>query len=223
MEETRASMTEKLEVLAERVRDTVEGAKSTGEDMLENVKETVDETVGAAKKTIGEARSTVEGIIENVKDTMDDTTTRVKQSFDLRYQTDHHPWVMLSGSVLAGYLLGGLGTRNTAWSYRTRRTWTGTEATHRGYFATTVAPDVENQPASSSPSQTRTSSLWDGTLGQFKEEFDMLKGAVIAALMSNVREIAKQSWPGIAPQVEKAIDSATAKLGGHPLTNGEQE
>ena len=76
-----------------------------------------------AKETVGEARSTVEGIVENVKDTMDDTVTRVKQSFNLQYQIDHHPWVMLSGSILAGYLLGGMGTKNTAWSYRTRRTW----------------------------------------------------------------------------------------------------
>src|SRR5437879_4896653 len=120
MAETRAAMTEKLEVLEKRVRDTVESAKSMGEDMLENVKGTVDETVGAVKETVGDARSAVEGIVENVKDTIDDTVTRVKQSFDLHYQMDHHPWVMLSGSVLAGYLLGGLGTRNTAWSYRTR-------------------------------------------------------------------------------------------------------
>jgi len=39
MEETRASMTEKLELLEERVRETVESAKSTVEDMVENVKE----------------------------------------------------------------------------------------------------------------------------------------------------------------------------------------
>ena len=240
IEETRASMTEKLELLEERVRETVESAKSTVEDIMENVKGTVDETVGAVKETVGDARSTVEGIVENVKgtvvdarstvegivenvkDTMDDTVTMVKHSFDLQYQVDQHPWVMLGGSVLAGYLLGRLGTGGES-SYRTRRVWTGAEAKRSGYFATTVNPDADNQPAASSPQTPRSASLWDGALGQFKEEFDMIKGAVIATLMSNVREMVKQSWPGIAQQVEKAIDSATAKLGGHPLTNGEQE
>src|SRR4051812_16177749 len=43
MAETRAALTEKLEGLEERVRDTVAGAKSTAEDMIENVKGTVDE------------------------------------------------------------------------------------------------------------------------------------------------------------------------------------
>ena len=222
IEETRASMTEKLELLEERVRETVESAKSTVEDIMENVKGTVDETVGAVKETVGDARSTVEGIVENVKDTMDDTVTMVKHSFDLQYQVDQHPWVMLGGSVLAGYLLGRLGTGGES-SYRTRRLWTGAEARRSGYFATTVNPDADNQPAASSPQTPRSASLWDGALGQFKEEFDMIKGAVIAALMSSVRDMVKESLPRIAPQLGKAIDSATAKLGGQPLTDGEYE
>jgi uncharacterized protein YjbJ (UPF0337 family) len=240
IEETRASMTEKLELLEERVRETVESAKSTVEDIMENVKGTVDETVGAVKETVGDARSTVEGIVENVKgtvgdarstvegivenvkDTMDDTVTMVKHSFDLQYQVDQHPWAMLGGSVLAGYLLGRLGAADKS-SYRTRRLWTGAEARRSGYFATTENPDADNQPAASSPQTPRAASLWDGALGQFKEEFDMIKGAVIAALMSSVRDMVKESLPRIAPQLGKAIDSATAKLGGQPLTDGEYE
>jgi len=222
MEETRASMTEKLELLEERVRETVESAKSTVEDIVENVKGTVDETVGAVKETVGDARSTVEGIVENVKDTMDDTVTMVKQSFDFRYQMDQHPWMMLGGSVLAGYLLGGRGSRSTR-SYRTRRSWTGAEAKRSGYFATVVNPDADTQPATYPQPQTPTSSLWDSTLGQFREELDIIKGAAIAALMSSVRDMVKQSMPRIAPQLKKAIDSATAKLGGQPLTDREYE
>lgn len=217
IEETRASMTEKLELLEERVRETVESAKSTVEDIMENVKGTVDETVGAVKETVIDARSTVEGIVENVKDTMDDTVTMVKHSFDLNYQMDQHPWMMLGGSVLVGYLLGGPGTRSPTRPYRTRRSWTGAEARRSGYSATAVNPDADNQPAAYS--QPRMSSLWDSALGQFREELDMIKGAVIAALMSNVRDMVRQSMPRIAPQLEKAIDSATTKLGGQPLTD----
>src|SRR5262249_6079724 len=71
--------------------------------------------------------------------------------------------------------------------------------------------------------QMHTSSLWDSTLGQFREELNIIKGAVITAIMSNVLDMAKQSMPRIAPQLKKAIDSATAKLGGQPLTEGEHE
>jgi len=223
MAETRTALTEKLEALEERVRGTVEGAQSTGEDLLENVKGTVAETADAVKETLGQAQSSVAGMVENVKDTLDETATRVQQSFDLRYQVDQHPWVMLSGAVVIGYLLGGLGTRNSAWSYRTPDAWSGPEEKRRGYVAATTPSPAENLPSTASQSRTPPSRLWESTVGQFKEEFDLLKGAAIGALLNTVREMATQSWPAIAPQVEKAIDSATAKVSGHPRTNGERQ
>jgi len=221
IEETRAAMTEKLELLEERVRETVENAKSTVEDIMENVKGTVDETVGAVKETVGDARSTVEGIVENVKDTMDDTVTMVKQSVDLQYQMDQHPWMMLSGSVLVGYWLGCLGTRGAASSsYSRRHSSTGAEAfSHGGYYP--VAADIQSYNQAAATSWTPTSGLWSSTLGQFREEFDMIKGAVIGALMSNLRDMIKESIPRIAPQLEKAINSATTKLGAQPLDDAE--
>jgi len=102
MEETRASMTEKLELLEERVRETLEETKSAVEDIVENVKGTVDETVGVVKETVDGAKSTVEDIVENVKGTMDDTVTTVKHTFDLSYQANQHPWVFFGGAVLVG-------------------------------------------------------------------------------------------------------------------------
>jgi ElaB/YqjD/DUF883 family membrane-anchored ribosome-binding protein len=222
IEEKRASMTEKLELLEERVRETVESAKSTVDDIMENVKGTVDETVGTVKETVVDARSTVEEIVENVKDTMDNTVTKVKQSFDLNYQMDQHPWLMLSGSVLVGYLVGSLGKNGSAASrYTTRRSWTGAEARRSGYFATASSPEAAAPPAPAA--ETRRSSLWDGALGQFKDEFDIIKSAVIGALMSNVRDMVKETLPHMAPQLEKAINSAATKLGAEPLTEGDQD
>ena len=88
IEEIRASMTEKLELLEERVRDTLEETKTAVGDIVESVKGTVDETVDAVKETVDIAKSSVENIVENVKGTMDDTATMVKQSFDLQYQVE---------------------------------------------------------------------------------------------------------------------------------------
>jgi len=108
MEETRASMTEKLELLEERVRETLEETKSAVEDIVENVRDTVDETVGVVKETVEGTKSTVEDIVENVKGTMDDTVTTVKQTFDLSYQAKEHPWVFFGGAVLLGGFLSNL-------------------------------------------------------------------------------------------------------------------
>lgn len=77
IEETRTSLTEKLETLEGQVRETVQSAKATVEDTLETVKSSVQNTVES-----------------------------VKQTFDLSYQVDRHPWAMTGGSFVVGFLLG---------------------------------------------------------------------------------------------------------------------
>jgi len=77
IEDSRAAMTEKLAILEARVRGTVEGVQSSLEEIVENVKDRVDTTVETLKRT-----------------------------FDVQYQVDQHPWLMLGGATLVGYLLG---------------------------------------------------------------------------------------------------------------------
>ena len=52
IEDTRAAMTEKLDILEARVRETVEGAQSSVEDIVENVKDMVDTTVEAVRQAL---------------------------------------------------------------------------------------------------------------------------------------------------------------------------
>lgn len=234
IEDKRASMSEKLELLEERVRDTLEETRSTVEGIVENVKETVDETVDAVKETVEGARSTVDNFMENVKETMDDTATMVKKSFDLPYQVEQHPWVMLGGSVLVGYLLG-------SWMYRG-------SSYQRGYFDQEYASDDdtvlytapvrdgasfddleesvdtrENREASNkyrapvksvSHAQPRS---WSNFLGPFQEEWDSLKGVALGTLMGTLRTMVRQHMPTVAPKLEQAINSASAKLGAEPI------
>jgi hypothetical protein len=79
MEETRASLADKLETLEQQVMETVQGTTNAVTDTVENVKETVQETIQS-----------------------------VREAFDLRRQVDQHPWLMLCGSVAVGYLAGSL-------------------------------------------------------------------------------------------------------------------
>jgi hypothetical protein len=85
MAETRASLTEKLDSLQERVEETVEAAHAS-----------VDETVSAVKHTV------------------QDTIQTVKRAFDVRYQVEQRPLTMVGVSVLAGYALGCLAPRARA-------------------------------------------------------------------------------------------------------------
>jgi hypothetical protein len=102
-------MTEKLEILEERVRETVEGAQSSVEEMVEKVRYTVDTTVETMKQTVEGAQSSVEDIVENVRGTVGETVETVQRIFDLHHQMEQHPWLILSGSLLVGYLLGSGG------------------------------------------------------------------------------------------------------------------
>jgi ElaB/YqjD/DUF883 family membrane-anchored ribosome-binding protein len=81
MQQTRVSLTEKLETLEKKVVGTVENATSA-----------VNETVDAIKDTVHETVATVN---ESVKDAL-----------DVPAHVQEHPWLMLGGSVAVGYLLG---------------------------------------------------------------------------------------------------------------------
>jgi ElaB/YqjD/DUF883 family membrane-anchored ribosome-binding protein len=234
IEDKRASMSEKLELLEERVRDTLEETRSTVEGIVENVKETVDETVGAVKETVEGARSTVDNLVGNVKETMDETATMVKKSFDLNYQVEQRPWVMLGGSVFVGYLLG---------SWMHRGSWHQSKYFERSYpysedDALYTAPissgasfdDLEDRGddhknrdvsdkhevrmTSTSPSKQRR---WSNFLGPFQEEWDALRGVALGTLMGTLRTMVRQHMPAVAPKLEQAINSASAKLGAEPI------
>src|SRR5262245_5136733 len=79
IDETRSSLTEKLETLEGQVRGTVREAKASVEDTIESVKASVQHSVASVKRT-----------------------------FDVRYQTERHPWAMVGGSVVAGFVIGSL-------------------------------------------------------------------------------------------------------------------
>lgn len=229
IEETRASMNEKLELLEERVRDTLEETRTAVGDIVENVKGTVEETVDAVKETVGGAKSTVENIVENVKETMDDTVTKVKRSFDLRYQVEQNPWLMVGGSVVVGSIIGNLMNRGDEGR---RYSYYSTDSMHNGnYVADTTGgtgpysisgeEDSTARQANSVPSyQPQKQRSWGSALGQFQEEFDVVKGVVTSAVMGTVmktlQEMIRQNIPSMASQFDEAMNRIGKKWGVKP-------
>jgi uncharacterized protein YjbJ (UPF0337 family) len=226
-------MSEKLELLEERVRDTLEETKMAVDDIVENVKGTVDETMDAVKETVDDAKSTVENIIENVKGTMDDTVTRVKQSFDLRYQVEQHPWLMLDGLVIAGSILVSFmhrGHETRRYSYyadsRLHGGYETDKASATGVYTGTglyTGTGEESATASQEPSKyiySRTQRGWGSTLGQLQEEFAITKGVVTGAVISTVigtlQEMIRQNIPSIASHFDKAVSRVAKKWGVEP-------
>src|SRR6266508_2680932 len=79
IEDTRAVMTEKIDMIEDRVNETMEGTKAT-----------------------------IDNILETMKHTMEETIERVKYTSTVIEQVDQNPWIMLGSAVLTGYILGGL-------------------------------------------------------------------------------------------------------------------
>jgi uncharacterized membrane protein len=93
-------MSEKIDMIENRVNETMEGTKSTVDSLMEKVKD-VEETINSAK-------STVDSIIDVIKHTMEESIERVKYTSKVIEQVDQNPWIMFGSAILTGYVLGGL-------------------------------------------------------------------------------------------------------------------
>lgn len=202
IEDTRLAMTEKLEMLEERVRETVEGAASTVEDIVGNVKETVDTTVEAVKQTVEETKSSVEGIVENVKGTVGETVESVKHTFDLSYQVNQRPWLMVGGAVVAGYLLANWGSNGSspAFAASDARSSFSDPATE-AYYAQPTHSTALGESSYQSPQPGKWSSLLD----QFDDEINLIKGAAVGMIIGLIRDVVKQAVPAISPYFDQAL------------------
>jgi len=100
IEETHTAMTEKIEMIEDRVQETIEGTKSTIDTVMSNVQRVQD--------TVQDAKVTVDSIMETIKQTMDETVERVKYTADLIEQVNQNPWIMFGSAVLMGYVLSSI-------------------------------------------------------------------------------------------------------------------
>jgi ElaB/YqjD/DUF883 family membrane-anchored ribosome-binding protein len=100
IEETHATMNETIEMIGDRVQETIEGTKSTIDNVMNNVQR--------VQGTVEEAKATIDSILETIKQTMDETVERVKYTADLIEQVNQNPWIMFGSAVLMGYVLSSM-------------------------------------------------------------------------------------------------------------------
>lgn len=188
IDETRSALATKVETLEEKVRATVEGAK----------------------ETVAEVTEAVQGTIENVKESVQDTVASVKKTFDLRCQTERHPWTMMAGSLVTGFLVGNLieGRRQPSRRFQDNAANLDPWRTEQRAVAADVAPRA---PAPARPGLT------DKLKEQFGDELEMVKGMAVAALMGLARDMAKQYLPQLGTQIDRMMNNATRKFGAEPV------
>jgi len=206
MQETRTSLTEKIEALESQVSSTVQSATAAVTETVESVKSSVSNTVDSVKEGV---ESTVSTVKESVKD-----------AFDLPGHVDRHPWLAMAGSVAVGFaagkvlngLVGGRGE--------------GRE-TPRAYSAFSEALPPKQREAVSNGhgrgSQEKEPSseggLLSGLANAFGAELGTLKGLGLSAVAGIVRDLVTQSVPGeIGGRLREWMDDMTKKMGAKPLS-----
>jgi ElaB/YqjD/DUF883 family membrane-anchored ribosome-binding protein len=198
MDETRASLSEKMETLEQHVVHTVQGATNSVQETVDNVKDAVHDTV------------------ENVKDTL-----------DLPLQVMRHPWGMVGGSVAIGYLGGYLLLRRgsdggradsgspPAPSDRPRIIKPENGVAKRFRSANAVSATKPAQESSQGPSAPGWLSEANN---QFGPEITRLKGLAIGTILSVARDLITQAAPEqMKGELAKVMDGITVKLGGDPI------
>jgi ElaB/YqjD/DUF883 family membrane-anchored ribosome-binding protein len=185
IEQTRSALTEKLETLEEEVRDTYRSAKESVEETIENVTETVQETVETVQRT-----------------------------FDLEYQMEQRPWVLIGGSVAAGMVAGfvaeSLRARAGPWAHPHRNMASNGPPMDQGGGA------YGSQRTAYTPRQEGPS-FFQNLLGQFDKEIGMVKELAIGYAAGVLRDMIKEALPAVKERVQQVMDSATTKMGGKPV------
>lgn len=173
------------ELKMEEIRADIAGTRASLADRLDALQE-------KAMGTVEAAQATVEQTVTSVQQTMESA----KRTFDLCYQTEQRPWLMVgiatAAGAVAGHFIGGSRgqtVENTAIRHITSPVGNG------------VAPPAAKMYHETSP-------------GLFTEEWNKLKGLVIGAGMAMVRDWLKETAPNLRQQIDDLMEGATHKLGG---------
>lgn len=200
MERTRASLAEKLEDLENKVTGTVQ-------ETVETVSEKVQETVAAVSDTVTSVKESVASSVETVKET-------VKETFNIPLQVRRHPWPMVGGSFVLGFL-GGWLTGGT--SQRARRSYTAPQAAGMSYAADTGR--YEEPAAHRGLGAEPRESGWLGSLlSSLGPEIDKLKGMAVGTLGGLFRDMVADALPeNLRGQAVEMFDDFTTRMGGKPV------
>jgi len=186
MGKTRDELTEKLEVLEQKVVSSVTAVSES----VANVTEAMSESVA------------------NVTDKVNEGVESVKEAVDVNAHVERHPWLMLGGSVLCGYVLGNL---------------IPAEKSSVPKFSLTPPVPASNghqyrDEALSRPAQS-TAPSW---LSKFEPEIQHLKGLALGATLGTIREmLTAQVPPHMADHVREIVDAVTKKVGAEPLPSSD--
>lgn len=217
MDETRSSLTNKLEQLERQVTDTVQGAADT----VENMKHAVEDTVSNVKNTVQETVSTV-------KTSLNDTMHSMGEALSISHHVERHPWAMVAGATAVGFvggymLLSKSDDRRAEERFRHLSAAQGRPSetpydSRSGY----VPPEPVRRDASRETTRDMRSSNSGGAASAFadwlKPATSQIQSLAVGAALGLFKELVTRNVPQpMTSQVNELFDGLTQSLGGQVI------
>ncbi len=219
-------MADKSEVIIEQMEDTrkeLADRLARLEQKLAGTVETVSDTVTTITQSVENVKDSIAETVENVIESVDDTVETVKESvadfFDVSAHVRNHPWLMMGGSVLVGFLGGRL--------LQLQRTEEAEAPSAGPTFAPPVpAPSPAREEPRRAPAEERTAAAPEGSglltrlADQFAPQISHIKGVALGTLFGIVRDMASSWVPeSLRQDVRQMIDGFTSDLGGQVIAS----
>jgi len=100
IDETRRAMGDKIDMIANRIHNTIVGPKVAADNLIESLNEYRE----AMQATTSATDNHANGIHRAVAEAME----RVKATINISEQVKQDPWIMLASAVFMGYVIGNL-------------------------------------------------------------------------------------------------------------------
>jgi ElaB/YqjD/DUF883 family membrane-anchored ribosome-binding protein len=201
MEQTRASLTQKVSALENQVVCTIHEA-------TESVSNTVDSVTSTVKDTLSGVKDTLSSVKQTVSESVSEVSEKVKSVFDLSQHTRDYPWAMVGGAAALGFLTGLIAFRDREKSESVSNYSTGEREWNR-LAASSAAP---RQQAAAEP---REPSWLDNLLDRAGQEIRTLGETFIASASTSLKQAVQEQMPKL---IDTGIQLVTERTGANEPT-----
>jgi hypothetical protein len=193
MGQTRATLSEKLETLETKVLGSVASTTDT------------------VAQTVQEVGATVRETAQDVRAALHETLSSVREAFSVSRQFQQHPWLMLGGSVLAGYI------GNLLLDSLEQGSLPSLPSLPQAEQLLPRASEVRQRMEAEIPTRRRTPAFLQALTDTFAPELEKLKAAAVGMALSVLRDkISESVPPHMRTDFTEMMDRITTKLGGQP-------
>jgi ElaB/YqjD/DUF883 family membrane-anchored ribosome-binding protein len=173
---------------------------------MEQTRESLHEKLETLEQKVTNSVTAVTDTVASVKEKMHEGVESVKDAVDVPAHVERHPWLMLGGSVLCGYVLGNLLSRDR----------------NRAPASQPAEPRMIYGNGRQQPPRQEAAGPSKSWLSAFEPEIRHLKGVALGATLGTFRELLiEQAPPHMADKLREIIDAVTKKAGGEPIPSSD--